>query len=115
VKYSSKIYAQLLVELIEEKKDSVVEKFFELLKKNGDLKKSKEIISLVGKMLLKKQGGRKIIIETARPQKIQNIATERDSVEEKVNPELIAGVKITVDDEKQLDYSLKNKLDQIFH
>jgi len=117
MKYSSRIYAQLLVELIEEKKEGTAERFFQLLQKNGDVKKAKDIIQLSEKILLKKLGGRKIRVEMARPDAmnmVKSIATHKDIVEEKINPELIAGAKITIDDEKQLDYSLKHKLDEIF-
>ena len=37
-----------------------------------------------------------------------------DSIEEKINPEIIAGVKIVIDHEKQLDVSLQKKLQQLF-
>ena len=35
-------------------------------------------------------------------------------VKEKINPELIAGIKVMINNNKQLDFSLKNKLDNIF-
>lgn len=117
MKYSAKIYAQLLAELIEEKKEDIVDKFFNLLKKNGDLKKAQEVIHRTEKILLKKSGGKKIVVEVARAsamKAIKGIAQEKDIVIKKLRPELIAGARITIDDQQQLDYSLKRTLEHIF-
>lgn len=118
----SKDYAKSLAELIEEDKTSAEQKklidgFFKVLKKNGDMKKAKEIIGLAEKLYLQKTGKRKVIFETAR--KIKNPLTHwrelvSDVIEEKINPELVAGIKITINNEKQIDFSLKNKLEKIF-
>lgn len=118
MKYNPKIYAQVLVALIKDKEEGIPEKFFALLRKNGDLKKAKEIIALAEKITLKEAGGRKIVIEGARKGALKNavkgLANGQDIVKEKINPALVAGIKITVDDEKQLDYSFKHTLDIIF-
>ena len=94
----------------------LISRFLKLLEKNGDFKKAKEIISLAESLYLKKLKRRKIILETAR--KIKNLKesfTENgDVVEEKINTDLVAGLKITINGERQLDFSLSKKLNDIF-
>ena len=65
---------------------------------------------------LVKSGNKKIVLEMARQNKVilKSVIKKNDVVEEKINPELIAGIKIIIDNERQLDFSLKNKLDKIF-
>lgn len=112
MKHKAKEYAGAIIEM----KKLNYKKFFHVLEKNGDTKKLKEIAVLVEKMLLQKSGNQKITLETARPlQKKVKVGRRGDVVEEKINPNLIAGIKIIIDGEKQLDFSLKNKLEQIFN
>lgn len=121
MKYKSKIYAKALMNILMDKavdKDEVVKRFLKLLEKNGDLKKTKEIVALAEKLFVKKTGIKKIVLETARSIKIKNLLNNifgpNDLIVEKINPEIVAGVKIIVDDEQQLDFSLQSKLNQIF-
>jgi len=120
-----KLYAKALAEIIlqkhtpaEEKK--IVDNFLKLLEKSGMEKKAKEIITLAEDFILRKQGNSKITFETARKasalQKklLQSIAKEGDIVNERISPELIAGVKIIINNEKQFDGSLQKKLQNIF-
>jgi len=116
-----KDYAKALVELMADKKMSekkITDGFLRILVKNGDLKKAKEIMRLAEQLLVKKTGNKKIVVESARTietKKLLNTFIEKgDAVQEKINPSLIAGVKITVDGEKQFDFSLKSKLDKLF-
>jgi len=106
MKHKAKEYAKALAEV----KKFNLKNFLRLLEKNGDRKKLKEIVALAEKMLY-----RKITIETARKVKVAWPKKKSDLIEEKINPSLIAGVKITVNGEKQLDFSLKNKLEKIFN
>jgi len=45
---------------------------------------------------------------------LKQFVKEGDIVKEKINRELIAGVKVIVDGERQLDYSMQDKLQSIF-
>ena len=120
MKIKSKIYAEALVSsIIEKKSKDVVVRFIKLLEKNGDIKKAKEIISLAESLFLKKTGNKKIVLEVARemekPALVKDFGVAKgDIVEEKINPSLIAGIKVIINNERQLDFSLKNKLDKIF-
>lgn len=113
MKHKASVYAKALA--IADPKKFKMESFLRLLEKNGDAKKLKEVIALAEKMLLAKNGNKKIVIETARPLKKKiAIAKKGDVVEEKISPGLIAGMKVIVDGERQLDFSMKNILDNIF-
>jgi len=118
-----KLYAKALAETLAKKginEEKVVKNFAKLLVKEGLEKKAKEILELAEDFLLARQGKQKIIFETARKitagqKKILNgVAREGDLIKEKINPELIAGVKIIINNSKQFDASMKSKLQNIF-
>lgn len=123
MKYPAKIYAKALVELALKgrgKEQEIVSGFLNLLKKNNDLQGAKKIGELAQNLYLKKTGKRKIVLEVARKLNKDNrkalgaFAKEGDLVEEKINPDLIAGIKIIINGEKQFDQSVLNKLKKIF-
>jgi len=117
-----KIYAKALAEVALDKKiDKKAEaNFVKLLQKNGLMHKAKEIVQLAEDILLQKRGNRKITFETARKitpsqkKMLEAIAKHGDVVKEKINPELIAGVRVIINDNRQFDGSLQNKLKNIF-
>jgi F0F1-type ATP synthase delta subunit len=124
-----KIYATALAEILAEQPASakasawqgkVVANFVKLLIAEGLEKKSKEILEMAEEMVLAKNGNKKITFETARKitasQKklLESIAKNGDLIKEKINPELIAGVKIILNNEKQFDNSMQSKLNNIF-
>lgn len=125
MKYKAKDYAKALVDLIlqkgkpaEDKK--ILDNFLKILEKNGDIKKAKEITALAESIYFKKTGKKKIIIETARKidqsqrNLLRSLEKEGDITEEKINKELIAGIKIIINNEKQFDASMQRKLQKIF-
>lgn len=123
--YSAKLYAKAFTETLLEKDkilvDQKIKNFLELIKKNRDQRKLKEIIRLADKFINQRTGRRKLLIESARPlspenEKIVNtIAKPSDSLEKKVNPDIIAGLKITINDELLLDGSFSKKLTKILN
>jgi F0F1-type ATP synthase delta subunit len=121
MKYKSRDYAKTLVEIMIDGKDNakMVAGFLEFVKKNRDEKKLREILKLAEKLYFKKTGNKKIVLETARAQNfknsdlLENLVKKGDIVEEKINKDLIAGVKIVVNEEKQLDFSLFKKLQEL--
>jgi len=125
MKYKTKDYAKALVEILSDKKiandKKVAHGFIKLLERQNDLKKSKEIIDLAEFLLAKKNNKKSVVFQTARKlsDSQRNLllkSTERgDIVKEKINPELIAGVKIIIDDEKQLDQTLLKKINNLFN
>jgi F0F1-type ATP synthase delta subunit len=125
MKNKSKLYAKALAEVLAKEPASAKEatawqsNFVTLLVKAGQEKRAKEILNLAEEMLLAKQGKNKITFETARKmtaiQKkvLSGFVKDGDLLKEKINPELIAGVKIIINNNKQFDASLKSKLNKI--
>jgi F0F1-type ATP synthase delta subunit len=122
-KIKTKLYAKALAEVIFKKgvnEKKIVENFLKLLAKNGMENKAREILSLAEDILLAKRGKRKIVFQTARKmtagQKklLNDFVKEGDIANEKINPELIAGIKIIINESMQFDASMQSKLQKIF-
>jgi len=123
-----KNYAKALAEILvkpsyakaSEGQDKIINNFIRILVSAGLEKKSKEILDLAEEYLLAKQGKNKITFEVARKATAENRAVlkkfvkEGDIVKEKINHELIAGVKIIINNSRQFDASMKSKLQKIF-
>jgi F0F1-type ATP synthase delta subunit len=121
----TKLYARALAEIVlkgasaaQEKK--IIDNFLKLLTKTGQEKKAKEILRLAEDFLLAKQGKRKITFETARKMTVgqkkmlESFAKKGDIIKEKINPELIAGIKIIINESQQFDASMQSKLQNIY-
>ena len=117
-----KLYAKALAEILSKKgidEKKIVNNFIKLLVSTGYEGKSKEILDLTEDLLLAKRGKKKITFETARKtaagqKKIMDSLVEKgDVVKEKINPELIAGIKIIINDSRQFDSSMQSKLNKI--
>jgi F0F1-type ATP synthase delta subunit len=79
----------------------------------------KKIYEQAEKIIREKTGKRKLVVEVARKAKgldaaVRKIAKKSDIVEEKINPDLIAGIKITINDEMQFDGSMSRKIKKLF-
>jgi len=118
----TKLFAKALAEIISEGKTTdkiIINNFVKLLVSAGYEGKTKEILGLVEDILLQKEGKRKITFETAREttasQKklLDSFVKKGDIIKEKINPELIAGVKIIINDSQQFDSSMQSKLSKI--
>lgn len=122
MKYSPQIYAKAFSEIIMKpsvKKADLVKNFLRLIKKNNDEHLLKKIYELTEKMARDKFGKRKVVVETARAIKglnitIKKISQKGDIVEKKINPDLIAGIKIILNDEMQFDGSMEKKIKNLF-
>jgi len=121
MKYNYKIYARALVSALDEaqdlvQKEKIIKNFLSLVQKNKDARQLKKIIDFASKIIYKKEGRQRIILETARPQNnlknlFQKFFNEKDIIEEKINPNILAGLRIVFDDEKELDFSFKKRLE----
>ncbi|MDZ7343977.1 MAG: F0F1 ATP synthase subunit delta [candidate division KSB1 bacterium] len=119
MKHPTRFYAQALAAVLAEKPQAekkIIRNFLQLLQKNGEEHKLKHVLKAAEKLFLQKEGRRKVVLESARPlsEKHKKLLTKvlkpGDVVEEKVSPELVAGVRIAVNDELQLDATLQRKL-----
>lgn len=125
MKYKPEIYAQTFAELLKttpkSRESDLIKKFALLIKKNGDLTNSEKIITALENHLSQKNGGQNINLETASTlsasdlQKITANFKKSDNIKINVNKELVAGIRITINGESELDYSLARKLKKMFN
>ena len=125
MRYTPLAYARAFAELALEVKSEttehdLVKRFVATVVKNGDAAKLPKIFAEADKLVRKATGRDLWHIEVARKLKapakelVKGIAKPHDVVSETVNPELIAGMRITKNDERQFDASLKRALDHLF-
>ena len=123
MKYSAQTYARAFVLAVREKTvapDDAVRRFVAIVTRNGDRSSLRKITSEAERIALQEQGGRKVVIESARPlgrKALEEFKKEfgaPDVVEEELNPELIAGVRLTIGGEWMIDATLAGKLKKLF-
>ena len=126
MKYSLNNYAEALASAVSEsgsaaRREEIVRNFAALLERNGDDVHAGAIIGAAERILRRNEGGHEVLIESARPISEQNprslsaaFAGPKDSVEMRIDPGFVAGVRITVDDEREFDGTLKGKMDRMF-
>ena len=120
MKYSINNYVQAFTEVVKKTpQERAVNGFIKLLKKTGDIKHSKKILEAVHKKIVNEKGGKWVNIEVARESALKKEGLElnfsnKDYVDFQMNPELVAGIRIIVDGEEELDNSLNNKLKKLF-
>jgi len=101
--------------------DRCVKNLLALVSANRDQKKLKDIFLAVEKIIRRKTGHRKFIIESARPlshaneKTIKHLIKPADIVENKIDSRLIAGIKININDELQFDGSFATKIKSILN
>lgn len=122
MKYAPELYAEAFIQALDESaehasRDALVARLLAVIEKNGDNARKGKILNAVRRAFIKKRGGREITIETARAQQhidLGHYFTKEDEIETRVNTDLIAGVRITIDGERELDTSLHRKLSRMF-
>ena len=126
MKYAPHIYAKALVEVLSappgpgrQHDDEIAKNFLALVRKNGDEGHLRKILEEASRFARGKSGVRKVTIESARAlapaqrKEVEHLIKQGDVVEERIDPDLIAGIKIILNDELQFDGSLKNKLNRV--
>ena len=123
MKYSVKSYAQAFVRALENPKPdhgAVVKNFLAIVERNGDGVRLKKILDEAGRLARGKNEAREVVVESARPltgaqkKTLRTLVKPNDIIREKIDPALVAGIKIIVNDEMQFDGTLKAKLDSLF-
>src|SRR5580698_2296783 len=120
MKYPTHIYAKALVEVLTDAKGKdeakFADNFIALVRRNGDEMHLRKILEEASRFARGQSGIRKVVVESARTltksqqKEVSRFIRKEDVVVEKVDPELVAGIKITVNDELQFDGSLSRKL-----
>ncbi len=100
--------------------ETCVQNFARLIEKNGDAHMAPKILSATARALRAKMGMRHVTITSARPlphparTTFAKFLEAHDTIEERTDSALLAGVKITVNDEREFDGSLAGKLTKLF-
>lgn len=124
MKYTPDLYAKAFLETVfvasEKKQRELLHRFLKIIKKNGDWPLIEKIFQKVSRAVVKARGGRIVILEAARrvPQqmleKLQSSFSASDLILTQIRPELLAGVRVLIDEEEQLDVTLRQKLRKLF-
>ncbi len=123
MKHPAHFYAKALAEAAsapDAEGRAIAKNFAELLARNGDEALARKILEEASRYARGKSGIRKVAIGSARPltpaqrKALAPILRPGDVVVEEVIPDLIAGVRVIVDDEMLFDGSLRGRLDAIF-
>lgn len=127
MKYTPKLYARAFGDIASQhpklnfqEEVQLLKNFLRVIEKHGDAGKLGKILDACERFLRAKEGLRKVTIETARllpnaKKSLKGFLKPDDIVEEKIYPALIAGVKITLNDEEQFDATLARKLKKLFN
>ena len=116
------MYARAFRKALEEKEansDTLVRNLVDSLHRHRVLTRKARIVSLISREIVRHRGGHWIEIETARPlsatnrDKAARAFAKTDHLEERTRTELIAGIRIIVDGQKEYDGSLKKRLDTV--
>lgn len=120
-KISAKQYATALLDVLEtgvaEKK--AVTGLLNSMISRGDIGKRSEVLAAIEQEVVKRNGGRLVRAEFAHALGINDRKdflsswSERDRVTTAVNPDLVAGVRILVNGESELDLGLRARLDRV--
>ncbi|MBI2064803.1 MAG: F0F1 ATP synthase subunit delta [Candidatus Yanofskybacteria bacterium] len=120
MRYSVNNYVGAFTQIIKEiPREKAINGFLRLLAKTGDIKHSKKILTAIHKKIINEDGGKWIDIEAAREpmpkrEMLKNKFSKKDHINFIINPELVAGVRITVNGEEELNNTLRNKLNKLF-
>lgn len=124
MKYTAATYAKAFTAALSDEKApseaSLAKNFMSLLKWTRDIKFRDKIMEVLEEAIVRAKGGRYVTIETPLPlspyqaKQIRTIFTSKDLVKDSINPDLIAGIRIIINREIELDASMKRKLSKLF-
>lgn len=104
----------------EDEKRKIAERFTKLLVREKALAKSGEIVAMIREKHLEGLGRKEVLLESASPldashrRTIKNAFATHTIFHEAIHPDLIAGVRITINNTICVDATAKKMLDEIF-
>lgn len=122
MKYSASAYAKAFAAAARAgraSEETLVRNLLALVARNGDTKELPKILKEADRLVGADEGIRKITVTSARPlteplrENIRTIASAKDVIEEKVDASLVAGIRVTIDGERQFDAALAKKLQKM--
>lgn len=125
MKIPSKLYAKVFSEMTKGKSPeeikAMAEKLAGTISRNGDAGRKEEILKFAERYARELQGKHLLNVETARelPDNFyediaKKLGDKKYDIEKTINEDLVAGAKLTVDDEQELDVSLRTVLKKLF-
>ncbi|MES2437226.1 MAG: F0F1 ATP synthase subunit delta [Patescibacteria group bacterium] len=124
MKYSSRQYAHALYYALKDKPMSehadLISNFMHSVRVRKDTKLLPAILTSFEKLYLKDEKLKKVTVESASPisveirKDIENALGTGIRLKEKVMPELLAGIKLYIDDEILIDASAKTRINNLF-
>lgn len=124
MKYRPAQYAESLYGALEKASEAeqkrIVKRFVEILVRHQATGKVQAICEAYEKFALRKRSMRSVRLETAHPaseklkKEIHEILGKNIEIEEVVNPDLLGGLKIMVDDEILIDASAQRQMEDLF-
>ena len=125
MRYKTGQYAEALIQALDGVEPGMartrIQTFARLLKKHQMLGKAESIVRNAEQRLAKQVGAKRVSLETAGPmlvtiqKEIASLFNENVWIKEKVRPELLAGIRILIDDETLIDASGKYRLSKMFN
>lgn len=124
MKHSPKQYAAALLSALDKK--SVAEKkktlyqFLSLISRRGDSARLGMVMREIEKQYLKGRDLKKVVLESADfvpvkiKKEVEEILGKSIILEEKINPDLLAGIRILVDEELLIDASAEIQIRRLF-
>lgn len=125
MKHRPEQYANALAALLaaagsREEEKKILGNFLRIAVRNGDVRAARRALERTELLLAKRGNGDMVTVESARPLHEKDRVTitrafpKTARVEERVNPSLVAGVRITINGERELDGTLASKLNRLF-
>ncbi len=124
MKYSTTQYAISLSEALNKKSESerknILKNFVVFLHKNKQLSRLPYIIKELERQHFKKLGVRQVVVESASEisqatrKEIKEIMGDKIFISEKVVPDILAGIRMIIDDETFIDGSARGQLEKLF-
>lgn len=124
MKYTTKHYAKALLSVLSEKsaheRNVILQKFIKIISKHGALKNLGFILQETERQYLKNSETKKILLESVAPapeelkHEIKTILGRKNLILEKINPGILAGIKIVVNNELLVDASARTQLRKLF-
>ncbi|MEK7649403.1 MAG: hypothetical protein AAB367_00340 [Patescibacteria group bacterium] len=124
MKYTPRIYAKALVDSLASAPASthagIIKRFISAIHRRGDLRLLPLITAAVSEIERKKTGGKLIEIALARRHKksvldaFRGLFAKHDEVIFHTEPELVAGVRITIDHEREFDHTALRRIKKLF-
>jgi len=124
MRYTPHIYAKALLESLavasHVEHAGVIKRFLAAVRRRGDARHIPNIVDAVQAIERKRVGGRLVEVAFARRHKKSVLDTFRtlfgkhDEVVFRTEPELVAGLRITIDGERELDHSAARRIKKLF-